>query len=113
MIHREDLAALYRAAAESSLAGEVFNAVDGAHATVWQCAEAASTAVTGTAKVVSTPVEEGRRVMGPMADCLVLNQRLDASKAVQMLGWRPRHPSFTAGAARHYRAWKAAGRTTS
>lgn len=107
MVHLEDLAELYRLAAESTLSGEILNAVEGSKASVRECAEAVSLAVTGAASVVSTPLAEAEKVMGPMAGCLTLHQRLDASKAARLLGWYPRHTAFTDHAARYYRSWKA------
>lgn len=107
MVHLEDLAELYRLAAESTVSGEVLNAVDSGKATVRECAEAASMAVTGAAKVVFTLLTEAEKVMGPMAECLTLNQCLDASKAARLLGWYPRHTAFADQAARYYRSWKA------
>jgi nucleoside-diphosphate-sugar epimerase len=110
MIHVAGLAELYRLAAESPLTAEIFNGVDGATPTVRECAEAASRAVLGTPAVTGTPREEALYAMGPMAECLTLDQRLDGSKARRLLGWQCRHRGFVAGAPRYYRAWKASAK---
>jgi nucleoside-diphosphate-sugar epimerase len=106
MIHVTDLAELYRLAVESALNGEIFNAVDGTTPTVRECAEAASRAVLGTPAIMSTPREEALYAMGPVAECLTLDQRLDAGKASRLLGWKVRHLGFPADARLYYEAWK-------
>lgn len=107
MVHVSDLAEAYRLAVESRLAGEVFNLTDRSRSTVLECARAASQAATGTAAVATTPVEEAAKTMGAMAEGLTLDQHVDSSKAVRLLGWQPRHGGFVDGAARYYRSWKA------
>jgi nucleoside-diphosphate-sugar epimerase len=107
MVHVSDLAELYRLAAESGFGGEVFNATDRSRFTVLECARAVSAVVSGRDSVNTTPVEEAAKVFGPMAECLVLDQHLDSSKAARLLGWQPRHGGFVDGVDRYYRAWKA------
>ena len=108
MVHVADLAEAYRLAAESVFGGEVFNVTDRSRFTVLECAEAASAAATGTGKVECVPVEEAAKSMGPMAECLTLDQHIDSSKAARVLGWQPRHGGFMDDVARYYRSWKAA-----
>jgi hypothetical protein len=52
-------------------------------------------------------MEQARAAFGPMAECLAFTQHVDASKAVRMLGWQPRHGGFVDGATRYFTAWKA------
>ncbi|MET7296230.1 hypothetical protein ABZS79_29620 [Streptomyces griseoloalbus] len=40
------------------------------------------------------------------------DELVTSAKAHHLLGWRPRHASFTDAPARHYQAWKA-GRPSS
>jgi nucleoside-diphosphate-sugar epimerase len=108
MVHLSDLAEAYRLAAESAFGGEVFNLTDCSRFTVLECAEAASAAATGAGKVESIPVEVAAKSMGPMAECLALDQHIDSSKAARLLGWQPRHGGFMDDVARYYRSWKAA-----
>ncbi len=107
MVHLSDLAAAYRSAAESHYGGEVFNITDRSRFTVLECARAASTAANGSGKVTTTPVAEAAKSMGPIAECLALDQHLDSSKAMRLLGWNPRHGGFVDGVRRYYESWKA------
>lgn len=108
MVHLRDLANLYVAAVESSLGGEVINAVGRSRFTVRECAEAASRAAGAGGKVVVTPLDEARAALGTFADCLAVDQHVDASKAERLLGWSPRHPDFVDGVGRYHSAWRSA-----
>ena len=108
MVHLADLAQAYRLSAESSLGGEIFNVTDRSRSTVLECAQAVSFAVNGNETVNSTSLEEAVKIMGPMVDCLTLDQHVDSSKASRLLGWQPRHGGFADGAGRYYGSWKAA-----
>lgn len=107
MVHRDDLADLYVRAAESDASGEVFNATDRSRFTVLDCARASSRAAGAHGQVASVPLEEARKTMGPMADCLVMNQHVDSGKAARRLGWNPRHAGFADEAEALCRAWRA------
>jgi nucleoside-diphosphate-sugar epimerase len=111
MIHVDDLADLYLRAAESTLGGEVFNATDRSRFTVMECARAASRAAGGNGKVETSSIAEAAKSVGPMAECLALDQHNDSSKAARLLGWQPRHAGFVDGVQRYYRAWKAAAKS--
>ena len=108
MVHRDDLAQLYLRAAESGLGGEVFNATDRSRFTVEECARAASWATGAGGKIKGIGLEEAREKFGVLTDGLLLNQHVDSSKAVRMLGWQPRHGGFADGAEAYFRSWKAA-----
>ncbi|MEN6527443.1 MAG: NAD-dependent epimerase/dehydratase family protein [Candidatus Polarisedimenticolia bacterium] len=108
MVHRDDLARVYVLAAESWLGGETIDVVDGAETTVLDCARAASEAVGAGGRTVATDLDEALRAMGPIAECLALDQRIDGSKVRGLLGWTPRHRGFAAGAARYARSFRAA-----
>jgi nucleoside-diphosphate-sugar epimerase len=108
MVHADDLADLYVRAAESTYGGEVFNATDRSRFTVLECARAASLAAGAGGKTVSWPLAETAKAMGAAyAECLALNQHVDSSKAVRLLGWQPRHGGFADGAERYFQAWRA------
>ena len=107
MVHLSELAEAYRLVAESAFGGEVFNLTDRSRFTVLECAEAASAAATGAGKVESIPVEVAAKSMGPMAECLALDQHIDC-QAARLLGWQPRHGGFMDDVVRYYRSWKAA-----
>jgi hypothetical protein len=53
------------------------------------------------------PVAEAAKTMGTFAECLTLDQHVDSSKAVRLLGWQPRHGGFADQAAVFYQAWRA------
>ena len=107
MIHRDDLAEFYVRAVESRAAGEVFNATDRSRNSVRECASAASRAAGANGKVLPTSIADATKTYGPMATCLALDQHIDSSKAVRMLGWQPRHAGFVDEAPRLFRAWRA------
>ena len=106
-IHVEDLADLYVRAAESRLSGELFNATDRSRFTVLEMASAASRAADANGRVAFTPAEEARKTMGFFAEGLLLDQHVDSSKALQVLGWNPRFGGFAENAARYFQAWRA------
>ncbi len=108
MVHRADLADAYLRAIESPSGGEVFNVTDRSRFTVRECAAAASRAAGAEGRVAVWPVAEAAQEMGPMAEALALDQHVDSSKAVRLLGWQPRHGGFVDGAARYFAAWSAA-----
>ncbi len=107
MVHVEDLAEAYVRVVESPVDGEVCNVTDGQAATVRACAEAASRAAGAAGRVTAMPLEEARREMGSLADCLALDQQVDSGKAARLFGWTPRHGGFVVGAEVHFAAWKA------
>ena len=107
MVHVHDLADLYVRAVESSHRAEIFNAVDRSRFTQLDCARAASRAAGADGKVANLTLDQAREVFGPMAECLAFTQHVDASKAVRLLGWQPRHGGFADEAPRYFAAWKA------
>jgi len=107
MVHVHDLADAYVRLAEAGLGGEVFNVTDRSRATVSEMAEAAARAAGNPGPARLVPVEEAAVTMGELADCLALDQHVDARKAVRRLGWQPRHGGFVDGVETLYAAWKA------
>ncbi len=107
MVHVSDLARLYLQAAESGLHGEVFNAVDAGTSSVLECARAASRAAGAGGETLSVPVEEARKLYGPMADCLCYDQLVNSDKAASMLAWKPRQRTFVEQAETLFRSWQA------
>lgn len=108
MVHLHDLADLYVRAAESSHRAEIFNAVDRSRFTLLDCARAASRAAGAEGRVANLTLADAQKAFGPMAECLAFTQHVDASKAVRLLGWQPRHGGFVDGVQRYFTAWKAA-----
>ena len=91
-VHVDDLADLYVRALLNSGGGQLYLAAEGPALTVKEVAEAASRAGGAGGKVAYIPLEEARRNMGPLADALVLDQRVGSTKAGRLLGWTPRGP---------------------
>ncbi|HLB82755.1 MAG TPA: NAD-dependent epimerase/dehydratase family protein [Gemmatimonadales bacterium] len=107
MVHVDDLADAYVRAAESGLTGEIFNVSDRSRFTVLEMAAAAARAAGYQRPIRPLPLPEARKTMGDVADALALSQHVDASKAMRLLGWQPRHTGFLDDVDVYYRAWKA------
>jgi nucleoside-diphosphate-sugar epimerase len=105
-IHVDDLARFYRAVIEHHRRG-VFHAVDGAAVQLVDAARAASEAAGKGSATRSVSLEEARAKMGPIADCLVLDQFIESSRNLEIT-WAPEVPSFLAGAERAYEELKKA-----
>ena len=110
MVHHEDLADCYVRAVESECWGEVFHITDPSRDTIRACAVAASRAVGADGHVVAVSVAEASKKFGAMAECLALDQQVDAGKAARWLGWQARARGFVAGAERYAAAWRAQSR---
>jgi nucleoside-diphosphate-sugar epimerase len=106
-VHLDDLGDAYVRAAESGLAGEVFNVTDRSRATVLEMAQAVARATGYTGKIDAVPITEVAKAMGTLAECLALDQHVDARKAVRLLGWQPRHGGFADEVAECFEAWRA------
>jgi len=104
LVHRDDLAVLYRVAIEKR-AGGVLHGVDESPLTVKEIAAAASKAAGADGATRSIPVDEARQEMGGMADALCLDQALSASQSHQ-LGWRAERPAFPESAGAAFTEWK-------
>ena len=107
-MHLDDLGAAYLRAAESGLTG-IFNVTDRSRASLLQMAGAVARITGYGGEVATTPVAEAAASMGTLAECLALDQHVDSRKAVQLLGWQPRHGAFADEVAECYEAWKASG----
>lgn len=101
LVHRDDLAQLYRRIIEQRAIG-IFHGVDEHPLPVAEIAALASRAAGGTGSVRTVPLENARRLYGSMADALCMDQRVIAPHA-RVLGWKPRHASFAGSAAAAWR----------
>ncbi len=106
MVHRDDLARLYRAIVESGAHG-IFHGVDGNPMETRAIGRDASLAAGGDGSVRLVPVEEARGSLGPVADALVLDQVLAAPRSIE-LGWKAECSSFRDCAARAFAEWREA-----
>jgi nucleoside-diphosphate-sugar epimerase len=85
-VHVDDLADLYLLALERSSPGELFLAAHG-EPLKWKDLAAA----VGCSKRIS--LQQARQIMGPVADAMVMDQKIGSTKAARVLGWRPTHSS--------------------
>jgi nucleoside-diphosphate-sugar epimerase len=108
VVHIDDLADGYRRVGESGLAGEVFNLVDPSRSTLDEMATAAGGAAGYAGEIRWISVAEASKTMGDFAECLVLDQHVDAGKAARLLDWHPRHGGFVEEAETYFMSWKAA-----
>lgn len=105
LVHREDLARLYRLVLEEGASG-IIHGVDGEPVPVVEAARAASRAAGAGGRVREVPMDEAREQMGLVADALAMDQRLAAPRAAE-LGWEPERASFVEAAPEAYRQWRA------
>lgn len=107
MVHIDDLAVGYVAAATSGSNGEVFNFVGAKSSTVRDMVQAIIKAAATDKAIRYLPEAEAAQTMGSMAEALALDQQIDAHKAQRELSWQPQQPSFIDGVDRYLAAWLA------
>ncbi|MBI5419047.1 MAG: NAD-dependent epimerase/dehydratase family protein [Deltaproteobacteria bacterium] len=107
MVHVDDLAEGYLLAGERGYGGEIFNLTDRSRASVGVMTRAAACAAGYAGKIEFVPAAEAAKTMGDFAECLDLDQHVDARKAVRLLGWQPRHGGFVDEVETYFAAWKA------
>jgi nucleoside-diphosphate-sugar epimerase len=92
-VHVEDLADLYLLALERASAGELYIAADGPAVKVSDLASACAHAA-GGARLEYLAPDAARSAFSPVADCLLLDQRIGSTKAGRQLGWKPSRPTI-------------------
>ncbi len=107
LVHVDDLANAYVLAAESTLQNEIINVTDRSRESVATMVASLSEAGGYRGQPKYVPVAEAAKALGTFAECLTLDQHVDSSKAVRVLGWQPRHGGFADQAAEYFGAWKA------
>jgi len=108
MVHADDLADAYLRAGESGLCGEVLNITDRSRWSIADMLAAVAGATGYTGRIQFVPVAEAAKSMGDFAECLALDQHVDARKAVRLLGWQPKHGGFVDDVETYFLSWKAA-----
>jgi nucleoside-diphosphate-sugar epimerase len=108
MVHVEDLAAAYVAAAEKEQDGLILDITDGSHLTVREMVESVAAAAGIPGKISSISRELAQEYFGELAEGLAVDQWLDSKRAERLLNWRPKHLNFCADAALYLAAWRAA-----
>ncbi|USX49992.1 NAD(P)-dependent oxidoreductase [Lentzea sp. HUAS12] len=105
-VHVDDLADAYVRVLDREPAGEVFVIADDQRMTALDVQRAAVRAAGFTGEIRLEPAEAGG-IMQVAAD---QDELVSSAKAHRLLGWRPRHVSFTDAPQRHHGAWRASGR---
>jgi len=108
MVHADDLAEAYLRAGECGLHGEAFNITDRSRWSVADMLQAVARVTGYTGKIQFIPVADAAGSMGDFAECLALDQHVDARKAARLLGWQPNHGGFVDDVDTYFTAWKAA-----
>ncbi|GAA0996854.1 NAD-dependent epimerase/dehydratase family protein [Streptomyces rhizosphaericus] len=105
-VHVDDLADAYVRILEQpeALDGEVFVIADDQRLTALDMQYTAVRAAGFTGEIALASAEQG----GMMQMAADQDELVSSAKAHRLLGWRPRHASFTDNPAQHYRAWKTA-----
>jgi nucleoside-diphosphate-sugar epimerase len=93
-VHVDDLADLYVRMVAAPAPGELFLACGGMPQPVGKIALAVARHLGPGHRVEHIPLEQARREMGSLADCLALDQKLGSTKAARYFGWPVRHPSL-------------------
>ena len=104
LVHRDDLAELYRLLVEKR-AGGMFHGVDGAAPSIAELARAASGAAGRGGATRSLPVEEARKTMGSLADALGTDQVI-ATRQAPAIGWATSHRPFVEAAQEMFQEWQ-------
>jgi nucleoside-diphosphate-sugar epimerase len=89
LVHINDVASAYALAVEKGKAGAIYHAVSSS-VKLKDIAHAIATALGIPGKVESIPVDEARKVYGPLVDGLLLNQNVKSTRSHQELGWQPK-----------------------
>lgn len=100
-VHVDDLAEAYVRVLDREPAGEVFVIADDQRLTALDVQRAAVRAAGFTGEIRLEPAEAGG-IMQVAAD---QDELVSSAKAHRLLGWRPRHISFTDDPEKHHRAW--------
>jgi len=92
MVRVDALAELYALAIDRAPADSLYNGVSKDSVQYGDLARAASRVAGGDGNVHTISLDEGRKIMGPFADALALDQRISGAKAARELGWNAERP---------------------
>jgi nucleoside-diphosphate-sugar epimerase len=109
LVHREDVAELYRLALEQRTTG-ILHGVDGGGQRVSEQAAAASRAAGKRGAVRSISLAEAKKTLGSFAEAMAVDQWVGSRRA-QALGWKPR-PPLVESAAEAFADWQRARAAT-
>jgi nucleoside-diphosphate-sugar epimerase len=95
VVHVDDLADLYVRVLNHDSGGLVFHGISEQAVKVQDIAIAASEGAGIPGKISSWPLEEARKILGPFADALALDQEISSEKTKALLGWEPKAARLT------------------
>ncbi len=117
MVHVDDLAMGYLLAAESNGAqgsgaqnsggSEIFHFAGPAQPTVRELVGAIAHVTGFTGSLRYLPMNQALHSIGPNAEAVALDLKLDSGKAQRLLGWKARHAGFIPEAETCFASWKA------
>lgn len=94
MVRLDALAELYALAIDEAPADSIYNGTSGESVQYGEVVRAAHRLAGDDGNVHTMPLEEARKIMGPFADALALDQRVSSEKAQRELGWKPHGPGL-------------------
>ncbi|WP_068470427.1 NAD-dependent epimerase/dehydratase family protein [Candidatus Protochlamydia phocaeensis] len=106
MVHVQDLALAYVAAAEKEANGLILNVANDTSVTVKELAEAVARSAGIEGKIKSLTPEEAHQQFGDMVQGLSIDLQVSNSRVKRLLGWQVHHPSFINDVDIYYNAWK-------
>lgn len=107
MIHAQDLAYAYVAAAEKEISNTILNITDESSYTMREMAEEIAR-VNGTpGKIYSLSKEEALKQLGSMSYGLMLDQQVSNARLKRLLGWQTHHLPYLNEIEIYLNAWKA------
>jgi len=92
MVRVDALGELYALAIERAPADSIYNGVGSESVPYGEIARAAHRTAGGDGNLHEISLEEGRKMMGPFADALALDQRISGAKAERELDWNSNRP---------------------
>ncbi|MGA3037016.1 MAG: NAD-dependent epimerase/dehydratase family protein [Vulcanimicrobiaceae bacterium] len=92
MVNVNALGELYALAIERAPADSIYNGVSSDSAAYGEIVRAVHRAAGGDGNVHAVSLDEGRKMMGPFADALALDQRISGAKAARELEWDAERP---------------------
>jgi nucleoside-diphosphate-sugar epimerase len=104
LVHRDDVAALYRLVIEKHARG-IFHGVDGSAPRIGDLARGASEAAGKAGVTKGIPLAEARQMMGPYADALCTHQVVATKRSAELL-WMPTRKRPLDAMAEEFRDWK-------
>jgi nucleoside-diphosphate-sugar epimerase len=107
LVHVDDLANAYVRLAGSGLTSEVFEISDHSRESVRDMVKAVADTAGYEKDLIYLTQDDAVKEFGGMAESLALDQHVDGSKIMRLLGWRPRFNSFIDHVDIFYNAWKA------